>query len=237
MCTLFLPKNAQCRVLSLLLLLLLCRQCCVGWCCCCSWLFFPSARDFRWLRWTLRTGVQLPLILNWLGPGPLRVRVSRSVCLPDGQRSCPALPSLSAQLCSPPLIALINYIIKSVMTGRRPNHLPSSLSRWPFVSAELPRNCLLGTKTSVLMQSTDRANYSVCAPKTTSTSRWYLWVFLLFLCLRLCLCLSSSIVVWSFASAARVLQPLTLGQLWLAWAKVSKKCVQSNSIRTTVAWG
>lgn len=56
------------------------------------------------------------------------MRVSRSVCLPDGQRSCPALPCLSAQLCSPPLIAFINYIIKSVMTERRLNHLPSSLS-------------------------------------------------------------------------------------------------------------
>lgn len=62
---------------------------------------------------------------DWgLGLGLLRVRVSRLVCLPDGQRSCPAL--LSSLLCSPPLIAFINYIIKSVMT-ERPNHLPSSL--------------------------------------------------------------------------------------------------------------
>lgn len=164
MCTLFLPKNAQCRVLSLLLLLLLCRQCCVSWCCCCSWSFFPSTRDFRWLRWTSPHRGPTSFNTELTGAWPLRVRVSRSVCLPDGQRSCPALPCLSAQLCSPPLIAFINYIIKSVMTERRLNHLPSSLSRWPFVSAELPRNCLLGTKTSVLMQSTNRAN-QLCVPQ------------------------------------------------------------------------
>lgn len=132
MCTLFLPKNAQCRVLSLLLLLfslllLLCRQCCVGCCCCCSWAFFSFGSRFPLTsmdsphRGPTSFDTELTGASAWAF-----ARACQSISLPA--RWSEILPcSAFSQLCSPPLIAFINYIIKSVMT-ERPNHLPSSLA-------------------------------------------------------------------------------------------------------------
>lgn len=145
-------------------------------------------------------------------------RACQSISLPA--RWSEILPcSAFSQLCSPPLIAFINYIIKSVMT-ERPNHLPSSLAGPLFQLncrvivcwvPKLPFSCNRPNRPS------DRANQLCVCPKNHFHFPLISLGNFLFLCLCLyvCLSLSSSIVVWSFASAARVLQPLTLGQFWL----------------------